>query len=178
MVDKALPDSCAWKGWVLVAAAPGGQGRRSAEPSGAAGHGEVVVSESGAGRFGQQVSAGTHVLNADEPEPVGMGSGPGPYELLLAALGSCTSMTVRMYAQRHQWPLENTTVWLRHSRVHAEDCAECETRDGKVDRIERVIRFDGDLDDDQRRRLLEIADKCPVHRTLRSETVVVTTEAG
>jgi putative redox protein len=139
--------------------------------------GQVVVSESGAGAYGQDITAGRHVLAADEPEPIGADSGSSPYDLLLAGLGACTSMTVRMYAQRKQWPLEKITVSLRHSRIHAEDCADCETRAGKLDRIDRVIHFDGRLDHDQRRRLLEIADKCPVHRTLRSEIVIDTVES-
>lgn len=139
--------------------------------------GQVVVAESGAGPFGQEILAGRHVLAADEPEPIGADTGPSPYDLLLAGLGACTSMTVRMYAQRKQWPLEQVTVSLRHSRIHAEDCAECETGTGKLDRIDRVIRLDGGLDRDQRLRLLEIADKCPVHRTLRSEIVIDTVES-
>ena len=139
--------------------------------------GQVVVAENGTGPYGQEITAGRHVLAADEPEPIGADSGPSPYDLLLAGLGACTSMTVRMYAQRKQWPLKKVTVSLRHSRIHAEDCADCETRTGKLDRIDRVIHFDGPLDDDQRRRLLEIADKCPVHRTLRSEVVIDTVES-
>lgn len=140
--------------------------------------GLVVVAENGEGRFGQNIAAGRHVLVADEPAPLGHDSGPGPYDLVLAGLGACTSMTVRMYAERKQWPLDNVTVELRHARMHAEDCAECETKAGRLDRVERIVRLTGDLDDEQRRRLLEIADKCPVHRTLRSEVHIVTTEAG
>ena len=140
--------------------------------------GFVVVGENGDGPFGQTVTSGTHVLTADEPRPVGADTGPSPYDLLLASLGACTSMTVRMYADRKGWPLEHVSVQLRHSRIHARDCAECETKTGLLDRIERVIRFDGPLDADQRKRLLEIADKCPVHRTLHSEIVVSTTEAA
>ncbi|MFI9327095.1 OsmC family protein [Kitasatospora sp. NPDC052868] len=139
--------------------------------------GLVVVSENGVGRYGQQVLAGRHELTADEPAPAGEDSGPNPYDLLLAALGSCTSMTVRMYAERKGWPLEKVTVALRHQRVHAEDCAECESGHGLVDLITREIRFDGPLDAEQRRRLLDIAEKCPVHRTLTAGLVVSTTEA-
>ncbi|MQA12281.1 MAG: alpha/beta fold hydrolase [Pseudonocardiaceae bacterium] len=140
--------------------------------------GQVTVSESGVGAFGQHITAGHHALTADEPEPTGADTGPSPYDLLLAGLGACTSMTVRMYARRKEWPLEHVSVALRHSQIHAKDCADCETRNGMVDRIERQIRFDGPLDDDQRRRLLEIADKCPVHRTLHSEIVIETTESA
>ena len=103
--------------------------------------------------------------------------GPGPYDLLTAALGACTAMTLRMYARHKQWPLDKVTVELTHGKVHAKDCAECETREGKVDRIERVITINGDLDAEQRERLLAIADKCPVHRTLHSEVLVVTRAA-
>ncbi|MBP2217620.1 bifunctional alpha/beta hydrolase/OsmC family protein [Arthrobacter sp. CAN_C5] len=136
--------------------------------------GLVVVAETGVGAFAQEVMVGGHRLSADEPAPIGTDTGPSPYEFLLASLGACTSMTVRMYADRKKWPLEKVTVSLRHSRIHAQDCADCETETGKLDRIERVIRFDGDLDEDQRQRLREIADKCPVHRTLRSEILIGT----
>ncbi|MFL6051422.1 MAG: alpha/beta fold hydrolase [Actinoallomurus sp.] len=139
--------------------------------------GYVVVAENGDGPLGQRITTGRHVLTADEPVPVGIDGGPSPYDLLLAALGACTSMTVRMYAERKRWPLKQVTVQLRHSRIHAADCADCETRAGMLDRIDRVIRFDGDLDEDQRRRLLEIADKCPVHRTLHSELDIRTAES-
>ena len=140
--------------------------------------GLVVVSETGSGAFAQEIMIGRHRLTADEPLPIGADTGPSPYDLLLAGLGACTSMTVRMYAARKNWPLEKVTVSLRHSRIHAKDCAHCETTAGQVDHIERVIHFEGDLDAAQRARLSEIADKCPVHRTLRSETVIHTIILG
>lgn len=141
------------------------------------GEGIVVVTESGESRLAQRITVGRHVLTADEPVPVGLDGGPTPYDLLLAALGTCTSMTVRLYADRKKWPLDNVTVRLRHSRIHATDCADCETRIGLLDRIDRTITLTGDLDDAQRRRLMEIADKCPVHRTLHSEIVTETRES-
>ena len=137
--------------------------------------GVVVVSENGLGPYGQHVAVGRHVLRADEPAPLGHDTGPAPYDLLLAGLGACTAMTLRMYAARQQWPLEHVRVSLRHARIHAKDCAECETASGQLDRIERVIVLSGPLDADQRRRLLEIADRCPVHRTLHAEVDVRTT---
>jgi putative redox protein len=135
--------------------------------------GEVIVEETREGRFTQRVGAGRHELKADEPKSVGGDdSGPGPYDYLLAGLGACTSMTIRMYADRKQWPLERVAVRLRHKKIHAEDCAECETREGRVDWIDRDITLSGPLDEDQKARLLEIADKCPVHKTLHTETHV------
>ncbi len=132
--------------------------------------GTVVVTGAGDGKFPQLISAHGHLLRADEPVEVGgTDTGPGPYDLLLSSLGACTAMTVRMYAERKAWPLENVQVTLRHSKVHAEDCAECDQADRKIDLVERRIRFDGPLDETQRQRLREIADKCPVHRTLTSE---------
>jgi uncharacterized OsmC-like protein/fermentation-respiration switch protein FrsA (DUF1100 family) len=138
----------------------------------------VVVRETGNGKFQQIVEVGPHRLTADEPVAVGGGdSGPGPYELVLAGLGACTSMTMRLYAERKALPLERVTVTLKHSRIHAEDCAECETKAGMLDQIDRVIAMEGALDDGQRQRLMEIADKCPVHRTLTSEIRIVTQAA-
>jgi uncharacterized OsmC-like protein len=127
--------------------------------------------------FRQDVLAGSHKITTDEPAAVGgTDMGPNPYNLLLAALGSCTSITVTMYAQRKGWPLEGITVRLRHSRIHATDCAECETKVGMIDRIERDLSFAGPLTGEQRVRLLDIANKCPVHRTLTSEVDVKTRE--
>jgi uncharacterized OsmC-like protein/fermentation-respiration switch protein FrsA (DUF1100 family) len=137
----------------------------------------IVVNETHQGRFQQEIRLGAHRLLADEPvESGGLDSGPSPYGYLLAALGACTAMTVRLYAEHKQLPLEHVTVRLAHAKIHAADCADCETREGKIDQIERVITFKGTLDDAQRARLLEIADKCPVHRTLTSEIKIRTTE--
>jgi putative redox protein len=131
--------------------------------------GEVVVQGSATG-FTQKITAGSHHLTSDEPiEAGGADSGPSPYDLLLSALGSCTSMTVAMYARRKAWPLEGVTVRLRHSRIHAADCANCETKNVMLDRIELDIQLAGALTEEQRAKLLEIAGKCPVHRTLVSE---------
>ena len=129
---------------------------------------DVIVSGDASG-FAQEIAAGPHRLIADEPVEVGgKDTGPSPYDLLLAALGSCTSMTVAMYARTKKWPLESVTVNLRHAKIHATDCRDCETKEGKIDRIEREIHFVGNLDAEQQKRLLQIADKCPVHRTLKS----------
>lgn len=129
----------------------------------------VVIVRGAADGFVQEIVAGPHRLRSDEPASAGgTASGPTPYDLLLAALGSCTSMTVAMYARRKQWPLERVTVRLRHSRVHAEDCAACETTDAKLTVIDRDITLDGSLGEDQRARLLAIANRCPVHLTLTS----------
>jgi uncharacterized OsmC-like protein/pimeloyl-ACP methyl ester carboxylesterase len=138
----------------------------------------VVVRETRNSKFQQAVSIGPHLLLADEP--VGSGgedTGPGPYDFVLAGLGACTSMTMRLYADRKSLPLERTTVTLTHSKIYAEDCAECETKSGMLDQIERVITMEGALDAEQRKKLMEIADKCPVHRTLTSEIHIVTRPA-
>ncbi|MFG1930325.1 OsmC family protein [Mycobacterium sp. NPDC048908] len=136
--------------------------------------GTVTVTGSGAGSYTQHITAGSHQLVADEPAPVGADAGPTPYDLLLAALGTCTSMTVRMYADRKGWPLEDVRVTLRHSRIHAEDCAHCETTKGMIDHIDKEVEFIGDLDADQRQRLLQIAERCPVNQTLVSEIDIAT----
>lgn len=129
--------------------------------------GEVVVVETGENPFAQMVLVGRHRLRADEPPRVGGGdTGPTPYGLLAAALGACTAMTLRMYANRKQLPLDRVVVRLRHDKVHAEDCADCEDTPNKIDLIERTIELVGDLEPAERQRLLEIADRCPVHQTL------------
>ena len=140
----------------------------------ASSEGTVTVTETGSGTYTQQITVGQHRLLSDEPRPIGDDAGPTPYDLLLAALGACTSMTVRMYADRKGWPLERVRVTLRHSRIHAEDCAECETTRGWIDHIDRDIELEGDLDDTQRQRLLHIAERCPVHQTLTSEVRITT----
>jgi putative redox protein len=138
----------------------------------------VVVRETRNSKFQQTVSTGPHRLLADEPAAAGgEDSGPGPYDFVLAGLGACTSMTMRMYADRKSLPLERVTVTLKHSKIHAEDCAECETKAGMLDQIERTIAMEGALDAEQRGKLMEIADKCPVHRTLTSEIHIVTRAA-
>jgi len=139
--------------------------------------GFVIVRETRRGNLQQEVIAGAHHFLADEPVSAGgLDSGPGPYDLLLAALGACTSMTVRLYADRKQWSLKRIMVRLKHGRIYATDCAECETKEGMIDHIDRVITFEGELDAEQRKRLMEIADKCPVHRTLTAEVEIKTTE--
>jgi putative redox protein len=135
--------------------------------------GSVIVVERGDGKFTQMMLDGEHVLLADEPrEAGGNDHGPSPYRLLLMALGACTSMTLRLYATRKGWPVERITVRLRHFRDYMADCKDCEDKDAKMERIERVIDIAGDLDEAQHRRLLEIADKCPVHRTLESRVKI------
>jgi putative redox protein len=147
-------------------------------PAALARHDVVVVTGSEAHPFGQRIIAGGHQLVADEPATIGgADSGPTPYDLLLAGLGACTAITVRMYADRKGWPLRQMTVRLRHSRIHAIDCLDCETKAGQLDQIERELRFEGELTDDQRARLMAIAERCPVHRTLHSEVLVTTTES-
>lgn len=136
----------------------------------------TVVVRGHASGLAQDIFSGRHHLRSDEPRsvPGGTGTGPSPYGLLLAALGSCTSMTLRMYADRKKWPLEEVDVILSHQKIHAQDCESCEQKTGKLDHIEREIVLGGPLDDEQRARLLEIADKCPVHRTLHGRVHITT----
>ena len=130
----------------------------------------VVIVRGAATGLAQEIVAGSHRLISDEPISAGgTDSGSTPYDLLLAGLGSCTSMTIAMYARRKQWALQRVTVRLRHSRVHADDCADCDTREATLTLIERDIELDGALDDEQRARLLAIANRCPVHLTLTSK---------
>jgi uncharacterized OsmC-like protein len=147
------------------------------EATGPAEKGEIrsVVVRGGAAGFAQEVVVGSHRMAADEPVSIGgTDTGPSPYDFLLAALGACTSITVGMFARRKGWPLQEVAVNLRHSKIHASDCAECETREGILDRIELDLHLGGSLTNEQRSKLLEIANKCPVHRTLTSEIVITT----
>lgn len=133
----------------------------------------VEIEETLTGKYTQHMTYGRHVLIADEPESVGGNdAGPGPYEYVLMGLGACTSMTIRMYAERKQLPLERVLVRLSHHRIHAQDCTDCESKEGKVDEITREIILEGELSEEERQKLLEIANRCPVHRTLTSEIKV------
>ncbi|MFZ1752586.1 MAG: alpha/beta fold hydrolase [Caldilineaceae bacterium] len=134
-----------------------------------------VVVRTDRAHYQTAILANGHSLTADEPVSVGgTDTGPTPYDLLLAGLGACTSITLRMYADRKNWPVESIVVYLDHSKIHAEDCEECESTGGRIDRIEREVELIGDLGEEQRQRMLEIADRCPVHRTLHSEISVKT----
>lgn len=146
---------------------------KSNDGEGDSGPRTVTVTEAGDGKFRQDVELGPHRLVADEPRGEGGDdSGASPYDLLLAALGSCTAMTLRLYSDRKKMSLDRVRVRLSHGKIHARDCEDCETRAGKIDRIERVITLEGDLSEDERQRLLQIANKCPVHRTLQSEILI------
>ena len=168
----------AWSARYLTA--PPQQPASSTGPAPEVEAGTVLVEELSATEgFAHRVSASGHTWVVDEPASVGGGdTGPNPYDSLVASLGACTSMTMRMYARRKGWDLGPTRVTLTHDRVHAKDCEECETTSGQVDRIHRVIELDETLTDEQRAKLLEIADKCPVHRTLTHEVVVTTSQAS
>lgn len=134
-----------------------------------------TVEESHGGRYQQTGGARGHTITIDEPHAMGGDdTGPDPYEMLLMSLGACTSMTIRMYASLKNIPLSHVRVDLSHERIHAEDCAECISSEGKVDQITRCIALEGPLTDEQRERLIEIANRCPVHRTLSSENRIIT----
>jgi putative redox protein len=140
--------------------------------------GAVRVAETGQGKFQQVVRSGSHRLTADEPADMGgEDSGPSPYDFLSIALGACTSMTLRLYAGRKKMALDKVSVDVFHDKVHAEDCEECEDNNKRIDRFERVILLEGDLSREDREKLIEIADKCPVHRTLEQSSRIVTREA-
>lgn len=137
---------------------------------------EIIVNESGKGKFTQEIVIGNHRLTADEPVAYGGNNlGPSPYDFLLAGLGACTSMTLRMYADLKKIPLERTSVKLTYEKIHAKDCTDCENSNAKIDHIDRKIELHGNLSQEQREKLLEIANKCPVHRTLTSK-ILITTE--
>ena len=128
----------------------------------------------GRSKYEAEIQASNHQLIADEPDPLGTDIGPSPYDLLLSALGACVSITLRMYADRKGWNLEEVQVDLTQSRVHAKDCADCESEEGDVHLIEKKVKFIGDLTDEQIQRLLVISDKCPVNKTLLSEIKIKT----
>jgi putative redox protein len=159
----------AWAGRYVETAKPAKAPDSSEAPR------RVVVQETRRSKFNQIITVGPHRLVADEPVAAGgEDAGPGPYDFLLAGLGACTSMTMRLYADRKSLPLDRVMVTLKHSKIYAKDCEECETSEGMLDQIERDIAMDGALDAEQRKKLMEIADKCPVHRTLTSEIRIVT----
>ena len=134
-----------------------------------------VVVHGDAKGFAQSVQIGSFQIITDEPASYGgTDTGPSPYDLILAALGSCTSMTIGLYARKRGWPVEKISVSLWHTKIHAKDCDDCETKDGKIDRIEMEVHLDGGLTDEQRAKLVEVAGKCPVHQTLTSEINIKT----
>lgn len=135
----------------------------------------VIVQEAGTGLYTEEIIVGNHQLKADEPVQFGGNDlGPGPYDLLLAALGACTAMTIRSYANLKKIPLDKVIVKLDHQKVYAEDCVNCENEKAKIDQIDRFIELKGNLTEEQRKKLLEIADKCPVHKTLTSKIIINT----
>jgi putative redox protein len=133
----------------------------------------VTVTGTSDSQYETRITDGRHTMTADEPVPLGTDLGPNPYEFLLSALGACTSITLFMYAGRKNWPLERIHIELSHDRVHADDGEQSEGGSGLIDLIERKIRFEGPLDDEQRERLAYIATRCPVHKTLTTPTVIV-----
>ncbi len=169
-------DDARYAGMVMAAWAARYLPSRIDEETMLSGKGDVLVMESGDGRYAQTINVGRHWLRADEPLSArGDDSGPSPYQLLSASLGACTSMTLRMYAEHKNLPVGRISVRVHHNKIHAKDCAESAVKQGRVDRIEREIEVEGDLTEEQRQRLLEIADKCPVHRTLHSQVIVKST---
>jgi uncharacterized OsmC-like protein/alpha-beta hydrolase superfamily lysophospholipase len=139
--------------------------------------GLVLVRETHGGKFQQEILTGPHRLLADEPEKLGgLNSGPGPYDFLLAGLGACTSMTIRLYAEFKKIPLDNVSVRLSHGKIHAKDCEACDIKTSMIDHIDRAITLEGAFDAEQRKAMMAIADKCPVHKTLESKIDITTVE--
>ncbi len=135
-----------------------------------------IIAKIGRSKYKTELTNGRHNLIGDEPEGFGTDQGPTPYDYLLMSLGSCVAMTLRMYADRKEWPLEEVEVHLSQERVHAKDCSHCEAREGFVHVIKKNIKLTGDLDEKQRNRLIEISDKCPVNKTLLNEIVILSSE--
>ena len=133
-----------------------------------------IIAKINRSKYKTIVATGNHELIADEPVPLGQDLGPNPYDFLLTALGTCVTMTLRMYADRKGWNLEEVQVHLEQSRVYAEDCEDCESQDGYVHLIEKKLKFIGELTEEQAQRLLEISDKCPVNKTLSNEIKILT----
>ena len=151
----------------------------AAAPTDSAAHAPDVVVRGKADAFLQEITSGSHRFKADEPASVGgTDSAPTPYDYVLAGLGGCTSMTVGLYARRKKWPLQEVIIEMRHSRIHAKDCEDCETKEGMLDRIEMEVKLEGPLSEEQRAKLMEIAQKCPVHRTLGNEIDIVVRPEG
>lgn len=137
---------------------------------------EATVKDAGSGKFTMEIAIGPHRLVADEPTDLGGDeAGPAPHEFVLAGLGACTAMTLKMYAARKQWPLEHVSVHLTRRKVKAADCPDCHTTEGEVEEMTREITLEGPLDAEMRARLLEIANRCPVHRTLTGEIKIRST---
>lgn len=176
------PDQAAYAARVIAAWAEPHLDEREAEPDVPTPIEHVRVSETGGGKFQNRVQAGRHVSLADEPESYGgLDSGPSPYDLVAAGLGACTAMTLRMYVERKRIALGHVTVDVRHAKVHGADCEECtheQRGQARIDRFERTISVEGGVPEGLEAKLLEIADKCPVHRTLEADAVVVTRIAG
>ncbi len=133
-----------------------------------------VIAKIDRSKYKTEIQTSNHQIIADEPEPVGSDLGPNPYDLLLSALGACVSITLRMYADRKGWDLQEVQVDLSQSRVYAKDCEDCESKDGYVHVIEKKLKFTGDLTQEQIQRLLVISDKCPVNKTLTCEIKIRT----
>lgn len=138
---------------------------------------QVLVHSDPEAKYTLDIQAGKHLFKADEPESIGGNDfGPTPYDLLLASLGACTAITMRMYANRKGWPVEDIEIHLNHNKEHLQDCEDCDSASAKIDVIERSIKINGDLDEKQRKRMMQIADKCPVHKTLHNEIRVDSVE--